>query len=160
MGEIDDAELKSIFVSRALMLNVLAIIVGVAVFIAAELSGLQLVRLFTANALSLASMIGATVILIPLWIAIRRNAVQAARALVAAQVALVLIGWFRLQFPMIISSKFDPLTIYNAAAPDPTLRYLLYALIGGSVIIFPALAYLLIVFKVNDSSKLSRQSQA
>ena len=99
-------------------------------------------------------MIGATVILIPLWMAVRRNAVQAARAFVAAQVALVLIGWFRLHFPMIISSKLDPLTIYNAAAPDPTLRYLLYALIGGSVIIFPALAYLLIVFKFSDNSKL------
>src|SRR5918999_1089557 len=98
IGEIEDAELKSMFINRALILNALAIIVGVAVFIAAELSGLQLVRLFTANALSLASMIGATVILIPLWIAVRRNAVQAARALVAAQVGLVLIGWFRLQF--------------------------------------------------------------
>ena len=59
---------------------------------------------------------------------------------------------------MIISSKLDSLTIYNAAAPDPTLRYLLYALIGGSVIIFPALAYLLIVFKVSDNSKLRNNS--
>ena len=103
-------------------------------------------------------MIGATVILIPLWIALRRDAVHAARALVAAQVALVLIGWFRLQFPMIISSKLEPLTIYNAAAPDSTLHYLLYALIGGSVIIFPALAYLLIVFKLSDNSKVSDNS--
>jgi cytochrome d ubiquinol oxidase subunit II len=158
IGEIDDAELKSIFIRRAVALNALAIIVGVAVFIAAEISGLQLARLFTGNALSLACMIGATVILIPLWIAVRRNAVQAARAFGAAQVALVLIGWFRLQFPMIISSKLDPLTIYNAAAPDSTLRYLLYALIGGSVIIFPALAYLLIVFKLSDNSELGHHS--
>jgi cytochrome bd ubiquinol oxidase subunit II len=158
IGEIDDAELKSMFVRRAVILNALAIIVGVAVFIAAEISGLQLVRLFTGNALSLASMIGATVILIPLWMAVRRNAVHAARAFVATQVALVLIGWFRLHFPMIISSKLDPLTIYNAAAPDPTLRYLLYALIGGSVIIFPALAYLLIVFKLSHNSELRDNS--
>lgn len=160
IGEIDDAELKSMFVRRAVILNALAIIVGVAVFIAAEISGLPLVRLFAANAFTLASMIGATVILIPLWIAVRRNAVQAARAFVAAQVALVLIGWFRLQFPMIIGSKSDPLTIYNAAAPDATLRYLLYALIGGSVIIFPALAYLLIVFKLTGDSKLRDKPHA
>ena len=103
-------------------------------------------------------MIGATLILVPLWIAIRRNAVHAARAFVATQVGLVLIGWFRLHFPVIISSKLDPLTIYNAAAPDPTLRYLLYALIGGSVIIFPALAYLLIVFKLSHNSELRDNS--
>ena len=82
------------------------------------------------------SMIGATLILIPLWMAIRGNSVQAARAFVGAQVALVLIGWFGLQFPMIIDSKIDPVTIPNAAAPDTTLRYLLYALLGGSVIMF------------------------
>ena len=158
IGETNDPELKSLIITRALILNALAIVVGVAVFIAAEIDDLQLAQLFAGKALSLASMIGATLILIPLWIAIRRNAVQSARALVAAQVALVLVGWFRLQFPMIISSKVDPLTIYNAASPDPTLRYLLYALIGGSVIIFPALAYLLIVFKLSDNSKLRDNS--
>jgi cytochrome bd ubiquinol oxidase subunit II len=158
IGETNDPELKSLIIRRALILNALAIVVGVAVFIAAEIDGLQLAWLFAGKPLSLATMIGATLILIPLWIAIRINAVQAARAFVAAQVALVLIGWFRLQFPMIISSKLDPLTIYNAAAPDPTLRYLLYALIGGSVIIFPALAYLLIVFKLSDNSDLRNNS--
>jgi cytochrome d ubiquinol oxidase subunit II len=80
IGETKDPELKSIFVRRAFILNGLAIVVGVAVFIAAEISSLQLAWLFAKNALSLASMITATVILIPLWIAIRRNAVQSARS--------------------------------------------------------------------------------
>ena len=43
------------------------------------------------------------------------------------------------------------MTIYTAAAPEPTLRYLLYALIVGSAIIFPALTYLLKIFKVSDT---------
>jgi len=110
-----------------------------------------LARLFIGKAMSLASMIGATLLLVPLWIAIRRDAVHSARILVAAQVGLVLIGWFWLQFPVIINSRDDPLTIYVAAAPEPTLHYLLYALIAGSAIIFPALVYLLKIFKVNDT---------
>jgi cytochrome bd-type quinol oxidase subunit 2 len=73
-------------------------------------------------------------------------------------VGLVLIGWLGLQFPMILSSKIDPVTIYTAAAPEPTLRYLLYALIGGSAIIFPALGYLLMVFKLSDRSELRHNS--
>jgi cytochrome bd ubiquinol oxidase subunit II len=96
-------------------------------------------------------MIGATLLLVPLWIAIRRDAIQSARILVATQVGLILIGWFRLQFPVIINSRSDPLTIYAAAAPEPTLRYLLYAIIAGSAIIFPALVCLLKIFKVSDT---------
>jgi len=96
-------------------------------------------------------MIGATLLLVPLWIAIRRDAIQSARILVATQVGLILIGWFRLQFPEIINSRSDPLTIYAAAEPEPTLRYLLYAIIAGSAIIFPALVCLLKIFKVSDT---------
>ena len=96
-------------------------------------------------------MIGATVILAPLWFAVRRDRVQMARGLAAAQVALILIGWFRLQYPVIVNASTAPLTIYNAAAPEATLRYLLYALIAGALIIFPALAYLLKIFKLRDA---------
>jgi cytochrome d ubiquinol oxidase subunit II len=74
--------------------------------------------------------------------------------LVAVQVGLVLIGWFRLQYPAIINSQSDPLTIYTAAAPDPTLRYLLIALLVGSLIIFPALFYLLKIFKLSETEGL------
>jgi cytochrome d ubiquinol oxidase subunit II len=151
IGETQDSEMKQIFARRALVLNVLAIVLGAAVFVAAEIDGLALAQLFIGKAVSLASMIGAMLLLVPLWITIRREAVHSARILVAAQVGLVLIGWFRLQFPVIINSRSDPLTIYLAAAPEPTLRYLFYALITGSAIIFPALVYLLKIFKVGDT---------
>jgi cytochrome d ubiquinol oxidase subunit II len=139
-------------------LNALAVFVGALVFGAAHMDGLELVRLFAAKAVSPAAMLGATLILMPLWIAIRRDAVQIARILVAGQVGLVLIGWFRLQYPAIINSRIEPLTIYTAAAPEPTLRYLLYALIGGSVIIFPALIYLLTIFKLSEADELAQNS--
>jgi cytochrome bd ubiquinol oxidase subunit II len=118
------------------------------------MDGLGLARLFIGKDLSLASMIGATLLLVPLWIAIRRDAIQSARILVAAQLGLILLGWFRLQFPAIINLRNDPLTIYTAAAPEATLRALLYALIAGSAIIFPALVYLLKVFKVSERDEV------
>jgi cytochrome d ubiquinol oxidase subunit II len=158
IGETRDAELRAIFVRRALLSNALAVLTGALVFVAAEIEGLELMRLFGARALSLASMIGATLILVPLWIAIGKSAVHSARILVAAQVGLVLIGWFRLQFPTIINSKIDPLTIYSAAAPEPALRYLLYALVAGSVVIFPALIYLLAIFKLGETDRVARSS--
>lgn len=151
IGETNEPRLRRIFVRRAVILNVLAIFVGGAVFVTAELNGLPLARLFAGKFLSLASMIGATIILVPLWGAIRSDRVQMARVFVAAQVGLVLIGWFRLQFPIIVNSPTTPLTIYTAAAPEATLRYLLYALLAGSALIFPALFYLLKIFKLRDA---------
>jgi hypothetical protein len=83
----------------AFALNTIAIIAGVAVFIAAEIDGVHLAGLFVGKAMSLASMAGATLILIPLWTAIRQNAFQLARILVAGQVALVLVGRFPCSSP-------------------------------------------------------------
>jgi cytochrome d ubiquinol oxidase subunit II len=151
VGETQDPDIKRIFARRALILNVLAVVVGIAVFITAELEGLPLARLFFGSKVSLGAMMVATALLAPLWIAIRRDAVQAARLLVAAQVGVVLIGWYRLQYPVVVNSPAQPLTIYAAAAPEPTLRYLLYALAVGALVIFPALIYLLKIFKLRET---------
>jgi cytochrome d ubiquinol oxidase subunit II len=155
IGETQDPEVKRLFTRRALVLNGLAIPAGLCVFVAAEMDGLELARIFIERRLSLASMIGATVLFIPLWIAVRRDASQSARIFAAAQVGLILTGWFRLQFPTIINSTNGALTLYNASAPESTLRYLLYALIGGSALIFPALIYLLKIFKLSETDELA-----
>jgi cytochrome bd-type quinol oxidase subunit 2 len=55
---------------------------------------------------------------------------------------------------VMINSQIQPLTIYNTAASESTLRYLLYALVAGSVIIFPALIYLLKIFKLSEADRL------
>jgi len=150
IGETSNPAVRQIFIRRAQILNVMAIVAGGLVFAAAERNGLPLASLFMGHALSLGSMTVATLILIPLWAAIRKGATSAARVLAAIQVGLVLAGWFRLQFPVILNSPEGPLTIYSAAAPESTLRYLLYALVGGSVLIFPSLFYLLRIFKVEE----------
>ena len=156
IGETQNDAVRRFFARRARVLNALAIIVGIAVFLAAEIDGLPLARLFAGRLVSLGAMTGATVILAPLWIAIRRDRVQAARVFAAAQVGLVLIGWYRLQYPIIVNGSSAPLAIYSAAAPEAKLGYLLYALVAGSGIIFPALFYLLKIFKLREAGELSK----
>jgi len=67
-----------------------------------------------------------------------------ARVLAATQVALVLLGWGLAMHPFLI---FRFLTIHDAAAPTTTLRLVLIALLAGSVLLFPALYYLIRTFK-------------
>jgi cytochrome d ubiquinol oxidase subunit II len=153
IGESSDFSVREIFKRRARALNVIAIVSGVLVFMAAEVDGLSLITIFTSDAFALACMALASVFFMPLWFCIWRGRVQWARVFVASQVGLILLGWLKLQFPSLMvvrAGSFDALTIYNTAAPEATLRFLMWALLGGSALIFPALIYLMIVFKRAD----------
>ena len=64
---------------------------------------------------------------------------RVARIAAALQVSLILWGWVLVQYPFVIPPSQ---TVRSVAAPHITLVLLLYALIGGSVVLFPSLAFL------------------
>jgi cytochrome d ubiquinol oxidase subunit II len=66
-----------------------------------------------------------------------------ARALAAAQVSLILLGWGAGQYPYLVEPD---ITIASAAAPTVTLRLLLIALGAGALLLFPSLYFLYRVF--------------
>ena len=78
-----------------------------------------------------------------LW-ALWRDRVYVARALGAAQVVLILLGWAAGQYPYLVAPD---LSLQSAAAPAATLRLLLIALGAGALILFPSFYYLYRVFK-------------
>jgi cytochrome d ubiquinol oxidase subunit II len=147
IGETHDPELQILFARRARIANGISVLAGLLVFAAAQAEGLPLLARFVAEPFSLECMILATVLLAPLWFALLHGYVGWASALAADQVSLVLLGWFALQYPVLIAGP-EPVTLANAAAPAATLRDLLGALIVGSALVFPALYYLLRVFKL------------
>jgi cytochrome bd ubiquinol oxidase subunit II len=46
-------------------------------------------------------------------------------------------------------------TVFNAAAPETTLRLLTYALVAGATVLFPSLFFLFRVFKGNEKMMLT-----
>jgi cytochrome bd ubiquinol oxidase subunit II len=79
-----------------------------------------------------------------LWL--RRFAL--ARIAAIAEVTLILTGWSLAQYPRLITPD---ITIFNAAAPEVTLRLLTYALVAGAIVLFPSLFFLFRVFKGKES---------
>ncbi len=156
-------ELGRIFSRRAITTNVLAVLAGALVFLASEYEDFPLAQLFLNNPVARVCVVLATVILIPLWLMVYFRKIFLSRVLAALQMSLILLGWFGIQFPKMISMEwsFQSLTIYNSAAPLTTLFYLVIALIGGVFLIFPSLYYLLKVFKLlrvfKRSAKLDQQ---
>jgi cytochrome d ubiquinol oxidase subunit II len=82
---------------------------------------------------------------------------SAARIAAAAQVSLILWGWVIIQYPFIIPPTQS---LRDAAAPRITLVLLLYALVGGGVILFPSLAYLYRTFAAKDTDALHDEVDA
>ncbi|MEW6734972.1 MAG: cytochrome d ubiquinol oxidase subunit II [Acidobacteriota bacterium] len=74
---------------------------------------------------------------------------QLARFATIVQVSLLLAGWGMAQYPYII---YPDVTLHDAAAPIATLKFLLYTLPIGMVLLVPSLWFLFIVFKGNKQS--------
>ncbi len=71
---------------------------------------------------------------------------QIARATAMLQVMLILLGCALAQAPYLVPPQR---TLANSAAPITTLRFVLVALVMGSVILFPSIVILLRVFKAH-----------
>ncbi len=163
VGESTDPELQEAFRRRARSATLAAVVLGALVFPAASVSGLDLVGRFLERPLALGAMAAATALLWPVHRLLRVSVptprgdgapgpttpvpFAALRVTASLLFGAVLVGWFALQFPYLIPGPGGGLTVYAAAAPDATLFWLGAALVGGSLLIFPALGYLLWVFK-------------
>jgi cytochrome d ubiquinol oxidase subunit II len=81
-----------------------------------------------------------TLAVLSLW----RRRFHESRVLAAGLTTVMLWGWAIAQYPYLVEPN---LTIFNAAAPQETLWFLLIALVMGAVLLFPSLYYLYRIFK-------------
>jgi cytochrome bd ubiquinol oxidase subunit II len=154
VGESPDEESRAAFTRRAVWTSLAAMAAGAGVFAAAAWEGLGLVERFLDSGIALACIAAATLLMAALHGALAKGRSWAARFLAGAQVALVLIGWYRVQFPVLVGmAGGGQLTFFNSHAPAATLNQLGGALLAGSVLILPALFYLLRVFKTEGRAQ-------
>jgi cytochrome bd ubiquinol oxidase subunit II len=121
---------------------------GLLVFIAAEWHGHHLVREFFQSPMSITCM-SVVILMIPGIFYLFNHPVPAyLRAATGLQVTLIMLGWFAIQFPILVYSKNGThLTFYNTQAPYATMYQLLIALVVGLVLILPSFYFLFKVFK-------------
>jgi cytochrome d ubiquinol oxidase subunit II len=153
IGETEEKTFP-VFRKTSLVLFIALIISGGLVFLAAEKTGLHLLRKFSVSPISIISVMLATLLIPVMWRNISRKNVFWTRMLAGVITACILVGWFAVQFPVLVNrAEGQNLTIWNSRAPDVTMYYLLAALIVGIFIIFPAFAYLFKVFKFSKESE-------
>lgn len=153
IGETEEGEVRTYLLKQAFKANIITVIAGGLVFLAAQWDGLNLIDLLLSHPLSATCLLLATLSLPMLWFTLRRKQVIVPRLIAGFQVLLILTAWLWLQYPAILNIQNAPdLTLYNTAAPEATIQVLGWALIVGSMLILPALFYLLKSFKFNTST--------
>jgi cytochrome d ubiquinol oxidase subunit II len=147
-GETSDDRSNAIFIRYSKRLLISLVTFGLVVFVAAELEGLELFRQYRSSWISVASAILATLLLPAFLLSLNKGLKNMTRLIAGAQTGLILIGWFGIQFPVLVSlNNTDSLTVYNTVAPDKTLLMMIIALFVGLALVIPLLVYLFKVFK-------------
>lgn len=148
IGDAETVEDKKLFILKSKIMSIVLMLTGGLVFISSFMDDNDFALIFFSNWKSLILIFFATLAIPFTWKVIAMGYIWLTRIFAGIQVVLILGAFYIAFFPIIVRFKnAEALTLFNSAAPQSTLSYLGYALIVGSFIIFPLLAYLIKVFK-------------
>jgi len=120
------------------------------VFIFSYVEDVDFAERFLNHPVSIVIIVLATAALPLLWKIIEKGLIWPSRILAGVQLFFILAAFYLIYFPEVILMKNgDNITLFSAAAPEATLTQLGWALIIGSLLIFPTLFYLYKVFKID-----------
>ena len=141
--EAEDGEMREDFRRRAMVSELVLGAMAALVLAAAGSRAPEILHDLTRTpwswALHAVTAASALTVLFALW----RRRYGLARIAAVLQVSLIVWGWALSQYPHLVRPD---LTLANAAAPPVTLRLMLGALAGGTVLLLPAFVYLFRVF--------------
>lgn len=148
LGEVESLGDRKRYVQLSKAFLFATIALGVLVFVAAEAQGHPLMNEFFKSWFSIAAL-SSVILLIPfIFYLFNHPNIAYLRIVVGVQVSLIMLGWFAIQFPILIYEKNgNHLTFYNTQAPYATLLQLLIALFVGLVLVIPAFYFLFKVYK-------------
>ena len=148
-AEGKNSELFSDLLSRARITLVLVMLAGLAVFAAGVYEEVSFISRFLRSPGALACVGLASIFSVLIWGILKSPKRRFLRFCMVGQVLLIVGGLLWVQFPVLLDlgPSAPALDIYNTASPPATLKAMLWALCVGSSMIFPAIGYLLRIFK-------------
>lgn len=150
--KIDSERLKYVKFSKYSM--ILTIMLGLLVFIMANAEGHSLTKTFLHSTSGIIMLLIALSLCPVTWYFLNKekNKTLFLRVGVGLQVSAILIGWYYIQFPVLVEVRDgSELTFYNTQAPAATLEQLLIALIVGLILVIPGFYFLFRVFKIRSA---------
>jgi cytochrome d ubiquinol oxidase subunit II len=154
VGETKNLPEQKDYIRLSKIFLALTFAVGIIVVTSAESESHHLFHGFFQSPLSVTAF-AIVVVLIPVILYFLNHPnIFFLRAAIGAQVALIILGWFAIHFPVLVYEKHgNNLTFFNNNTPDSTLYQLLIALVVGLALIVPAFLFLFKVFKKTEQFK-------
>jgi cytochrome bd ubiquinol oxidase subunit II len=153
IGEAENDEDRKEFIRKARNANIAAVVIGIVVYVTAEVDDVHLVRWIFGDRIGLGAVVFATLSLGAMWYLIADGKTIIVRGLVAFQVMMILLAISFEHFPdLVLTSSGHNLSLYEHQGPPATLHALGWALLIGSVFILPALFYLYYSFQTDQKS--------
>jgi cytochrome d ubiquinol oxidase subunit II len=148
IGEVASLGDRKRYVQLSKAFLLITIALGILVFVIANWYGHDLFTAFFASGFSIAAL-STELLLIPvIFYLFKHPNITYLRVVAGIQVSLIMLGWFAIQFPVLIYEKNgNHLSFYNTQAPAATMFQLLIALFAGLVLVIPAFYFLFKVFK-------------
>jgi cytochrome d ubiquinol oxidase subunit II len=151
IGESKADDDKKRFIKKAEVMNIVAVILGMIVFIAAIIENVPLVNWVFESNVGLAAVVLASLSLVILWYLLLKGKTKILRVLAGFQVTMILVAISYAHFPNFIRFKNgDALSLYECMAPLKTINSLGWALVSGSFLILPFLGYLFYKFQQKE----------
>lgn len=156
VGETTIERERKMYVRLSRRFMILTMGMGLWVFAVSYWEGQDLLREFIHSRTSVVTLLLATMISPVIWKLLDRkqNKTLYLRIGVSLQVIGILLGWFFIQYPVLIKGRTpeESLTFFNTQAPAATLQQLLIALLTGLIVIIPGFVYLFKVFKIRKQA--------
>ena len=139
---------KKVYVKKATIATVIVVLIGFITILYGYYTAIPFVIDFIHNPYAIIAVIISAVLLVPLWMSIRKGRRILSRIFVGSQVLLILIAALVPHYPIILFTSEGGVSILDNIAPDSVIKVLgISLLIGGSVIL-PGLFHLLKSFKM------------
>lgn len=150
---LEEKEDREAWIRVTMRIFVLLIVTGLIVHIVFSALDPDRWAFFFMNPLALFFISVSGLLLYPQVRTIRSGSNNLSRILAGAQLASIIAAGFAPLYPRVVLFRdFTSLDFFSAAAPTPVLRYLVFALIFGCLLILPAYFYLMKIFKYRDDS--------
>lgn len=148
IGEANNEKDRIRFINKTRSSNILAIILGALVFLAAQFEHIPLTDWIFGNPVGITAIMAASLSLVLLWYLLHKGKTKILRLLAGFQVTMILLTVTYEHFPKIVLFKDGTyLSLIEHHGQDKTILALGWALLIGSVFILPALFYLMYSFK-------------
>jgi cytochrome d ubiquinol oxidase subunit II len=157
IGEADAWEDQRLFRKKAIRMNILTVLAGAVVFVAAEVEGIPVLEGLLNHPISILALVLASISLPITWKLLQKNRHIIARILAGFQVTMILFALFYSIYPKFMVFKNGSIVLQEAAAGPATLNALGIALILGSIFILPSLIYLIYSFQKRPFQPLARK---